>query len=59
MNICVYVNEREEFAGGPVIKNLPSNAGDMGSIPGWGTKIQHAAGQLSLSTATTEPMPYN
>ena len=25
--------------GGPVIKNLPSNAGDMGSIPVWGTKI--------------------
>ena len=25
MNICVYVNEREDFAGGPVIKNLPSN----------------------------------
>ena len=24
---------------GPVVKNPPSNAGDMGSIPGWGTKI--------------------
>ena len=28
--------------GGPVIKNLPCNAGDMGSIPGQGTKILHA-----------------
>ena len=34
--------------GGPVVKNLPSNAGDEGSIPDLGTKISHAAGQLSL-----------
>ena len=37
-----------------MVKNSPSNAGDMGSIPGQGTKIPCAAGQLSLSTATTE-----
>ena len=24
------------FPGGPVVKNLPANAGDSGSIPGWG-----------------------
>ena len=24
------------------VKNLPCNAGDIGSIPDWGTKIQHA-----------------
>ena len=41
--------------GGPVVKNLPSSAGDASSIPGQGTKIPHAAGQLSLHTATTEP----
>ena len=41
--------------GGPVYKNLPSNAGDVVSIPGWGTKIPHAMGQLSPHTATTEP----
>ena len=35
-------------------KNPPSNAGDMGSIPGWGTKIPHAMGQLSPCTTTTE-----
>ena len=23
-----------DFPGGPVVKNLPANAGDMGSIPG-------------------------
>ena len=27
-------------------KNLSSNAGDVGLIPGWGTKIPHALGQL-------------
>ena len=29
-----------------------ASAGDLGSIPGWGTKITHAAGQLNLHTAT-------
>ena len=38
-----------------MVKNPPSNAGDVGSIPGRGTKIPHAAGQLSLRTTTTEP----
>ena len=32
------------FPGGPVVKNPPSNVGDTGSIPAWGTKIPHAAG---------------
>ena len=30
-----------------MVKNPPYNAGDMGSIPGQGTKIPHATGQLS------------
>ena len=30
------VTEPEDFPGGPVVKNLPCNAGDMGSIPGPG-----------------------
>ena len=36
-----------DFPGGPVVKNPPSNAGDVDSIPGRGTKIPHAAGQRS------------
>ena len=24
------------FPGGTVVKNSPANAGDMGSVPGWG-----------------------
>ena len=33
-----------DFPHGPVVKNLPSNAEDLGSIPGVGTKIPHAWG---------------
>ena len=31
-----------------MVENLPSDAGDLGLIPGWGTKIPHALGQLRL-----------
>ena len=48
-----------DFPVGPVVKNPPSNAGDAGSIPGWGTKIPHAAGQLSLRATTTGPSRLN
>ena len=43
------------FPGSPVVKNLPSNAGDAGSIPGRGTKIPHAAGKLSLCSTVKDP----
>ena len=33
----------EDFPGGLVVKNLPSNAGDEGSIPDWGPKIPYSA----------------
>ena len=42
-----------------MVKNPPANAGDMGSIPGQGTKIPHAVEQLSLCATTTEPMSHN
>ena len=38
---------KQDFHGGPVGKEMPSNAGDTGWIPGRGTKIPHATGQLS------------
>ena len=47
------------FPGGPVVKNLPSNAGDVGSIPGQGPKIPHTTGQLSPCTTTTELVSLN
>ena len=53
MNYYKYMLSRD-FPGGPVVKNPPSNAGDVGSIPGRGTKIPHAVGQLSLNATTTE-----
>ena len=42
------------FPGGPVVKNPPSNAGDAGSIPGQGTKIPHAVGQLRPNAAANK-----
>ena len=43
-----------DFPGGPLVKNLPSNAENVGSIPGQGTKIPHATAQLSLRATATE-----
>ena len=43
------LNRTWDFPGGPVVKNPPSNIGDAGSIPGRGTNIPHAVGQLSLA----------
>ena len=40
-------------------KDLPSNARDVGLIPGQGTKILHAWEQLSPHTVTRESMSHN
>ena len=42
-----------------MVKNPSCNAGGASSIPGQGTKIPHAAGQLSLHAATTEHVSHN
>ena len=39
-----------ELPGSLVVKTLPSNAGDVGSIPGWGDKIPHASGAKKTKT---------
>ena len=45
-----------DFPGGPVDKSPPSIAGNMGLVPGQGTMIPHAVGQLlSPQARTTEP----
>ena len=36
-------NQVVGFPGGPVVENLPSNAGNTNSIPGPGTKIPYVA----------------
>ena len=46
--------DRRDFLGGPVVKTLSFHCRDTGLIPGQGTKITHAMGQLSLCTTTTE-----
>ena len=43
----------------PNDKESALQAGDTGLVPGWGTKIPHAAEQLSPSAAVTEPTGYN
>ena len=40
-------NQHQDLPGGPVVKNPPSNTGGRDLIPGLGTKIPHAKGQLS------------
>ena len=42
-----------------MVKNPPFNSGDAGLIPGRGTKIPHATGQLSPGAATIEPARHN
>ena len=43
-----------DSAGGQVVKNLPCNAGNVGSIPGGGPKIPCVVGQLNPQAAATE-----
>ena len=43
-----------DFPGGAVVKNLPANAGDMGSSPGPG-RSHMPTEQLSPRATTTEP----
>ena len=48
-NINLKVKKKvSNIPGGPVIKNPPCNAGDVGSIPGQGTKIPYALKQLAI-----------
>ena len=43
-----------DFPGVLVVKNLPSNARDTGSISGQGTKVPQATGQVRLHVSTRE-----
>ena len=48
------IQEKGDFPGGPVVKNLPCNAGDQGSIPGRGPKVPHAMQPLSPHATVRE-----
>ena len=60
----IEANEKKEFnwgdfPGGPVFKNLSYSAGDMGSTPGQGTKIPHAATKETPAYRNEDPMHCN
>ena len=43
------------FPGGSVVKNLPANAGDMGSIPGLGRPLGGGHGNLLQYSCLENP----
>ena len=47
------------FPGGPVIETPPYNAGNRGSIPGRGTEVPPAAGQLTQQVTARELVRHN
>ena len=42
VNLFNSPNQSLGFHGGPVVKNQPSNPGNIGLIPGQGTKVPYA-----------------
>ena len=50
--------QKRYFHNGTLVKNLPSNEGDMDSIPGQKIKILPATGQLSPCATTAESLRY-
>ena len=59
MLVNEYKHHSWDFFGGPVVKNLPCNAGEAGLIPGWGTKISYDMEKLSLCAAPRESVCHN
>ena len=53
-NPDIYKDKGWDVSGGPVVKNPPCNARDMGSTPGQETKILRSE-QLSLGATTIGP----
>ena len=52
--MVLYKDLNRDFLGGRVVKNPPSNGGNVGSTPGQGTKIPHTVGQLSSQVTSRE-----
>ena len=48
-----------DFPGGAVVKNPPANAGDMGSIPGQGTRSHMYATAKSSHATAKELVSHN
>lgn len=45
--IGISEDTNQDLPNGPVVENLPSDAGDVVLFPSWETKIPHTVGQLS------------
>ena len=56
LTVCLKRYQPWDFPSGPVVKEPPSNAGDMGSILGPGAKIPHASRQLSPCNTVKDPV---
>ena len=61
--LCTYTNihldiiaDISGFPGGSVVKNPPANAGDMGSIPGWGRSPGEGNGNPFQYSCLENPM---
>ena len=52
------IKELMDFLGGPGVKSPPSNTGDLGSIPGRGTRF-HMPWALSLRATVKDPACHN
>ena len=42
------LQQQGDFSGGPMVKHMPCNTGDVGTIPGQGTKILYATTRESV-----------
>ena len=47
MSKWTFKTVQDDFSSGPVVRNPPANAGDIGSIPGPGRAIFHVQQQRS------------
>ena len=47
-------SQTRDFPGGPGVANPPPSAGDRGLIPGVGTELPHAGGQVHLCATARE-----
>ena len=58
LHVIVFVpaNHELDFTGSALVKNLPANAGDVGSFPGLGTVPGEGSGNLLQCSCLENPM---
>ena len=55
-DVPIFTKVRKDFPGGSMVKNLPANAGDTGSIPGLGRSPGEGNGNLFQYSCLGNPM---